>query len=40
MANEIFESIRHTDEKGDEYWRARELACAIGYKDYRNSKAL
>ena len=36
MANEIFESIRHTDENGKEYWLARELASAVGYKDYRN----
>ena len=40
MANEIFERIRHTDEKGDEYWLARELACAIGYKDYRNFRSV
>ena len=40
MANEIFESIRHTDEKGNEYWLARELASAIGYKDYRNFKGV
>lgn len=40
MVNEIFESIRHTDEKGNEYWLARELANAIGYKDYRNFKSV
>ena len=36
MTYEIFESIRHTDENGKEYWLARELASAVGYKDYRN----
>ena len=40
MANELFESIQHTDEKGKEYWLARELASAIGYKDYRNFKGV
>lgn len=40
MTNEIFDSIRHTDEKGNEYWLARELAAAFGYKDYRNFKAI
>lgn len=40
MANEIFDRIRHTDEKGNEFWLARELAAAFGYKDYRNFKAI
>ena len=40
MANEIFESIRHTDEKGNEYWLACDLVSAIGYKDYRNFKSV
>lgn len=28
----IFESIKHTDEYGNEYWLARELQSALGYK--------
>lgn len=27
----IFDNIRHTDEYGNEYWLARELAAAAGY---------
>lgn len=34
--NEItFESIKHTDEYGNEYWYARELMRVFGYKDWR-----
>lgn len=40
MENNIYDKIRHTDEKSNEYWMARELATAIGYKDYRNFKGL
>lgn len=40
MANERFENIRHTDENGNEYWLARELASVVGYKDYRNFKGV
>lgn len=40
MEENIFEKIRHKGQEGREYWLARELACAIWYKDYRNSKAL
>ena len=36
--NETFENIRHIDEAGQEYWLARELAIAIGYKKYENFK--
>lgn len=32
----IFEKIKHINEYGEEYWSARELARALGYKDYRN----
>ena len=32
----IFESIKHIDETGREYWLARELSKALQYKDYRN----
>ncbi len=34
--DKTFENIKHTDEAGQEYWLARELAVAIGYADYRN----
>ena len=37
---EPFEKIRHRDENGKEYWKARELATALGYSDYRNFKAV
>ena len=40
MENNIYDKIRHIDEKSNEYWMARELATAIGYKDYRNFKGL
>lgn len=29
----IFESIKHFDEKGNEYWEARELGQILGYKE-------
>lgn len=32
----LFESIKHTDENGNEYWTARELAQALEYAEYRN----
>lgn len=31
-----FESIKHIDEYGNEYWYARELQKALEYKDWRN----
>lgn len=40
MDENIFDKIRHTDEDGNEYWLARELATAVGYKDFRNFKGL
>lgn len=40
MKENIFDYIRHTDENSNEYWMARELATAIGYKDFRNFKGL
>lgn len=40
MEENIFDKIRHTDENSNEYWMARELATAIGYKDFRNFKGL
>ena len=32
----VFEKIRKTDENGNEYWSARELAKVLEYIDYRN----
>ena len=32
----IFESIKHINEYGDEFWYARELAKVLEYKDFRN----
>lgn len=31
-----FESIRHSEENGNEFWFARELAPLLDYQDYRN----
>ncbi len=33
--NNIFESIKHIDEYGNEYWYARELCTALKYSEYR-----
>ena len=32
----IFESIKHIDQNGNEYWYARELSKVLKYKDWRN----
>lgn len=32
----LFESIRHVDEHGQEFWYARELSKVLDYKDFRN----
>ena len=32
----LFDEIRHIDGEGVEYWKARELAKALSYTDYRN----
>ncbi len=32
----VFESIKHINEYGQEFWYARELAKALEYKDFRN----
>lgn len=32
----IFEQIRRIDEKGNEYWSARDLSRVLEYTDYRN----
>ena len=34
----IFESIKHLDNYGNEYWYARELQKVLEYKDWRNFK--
>lgn len=34
-AKNIFENIKHIDELGQEYWEARELQQALGYKEWR-----
>ncbi len=36
--NNIFESIKHTDEYDNEFWYARELSKALEYRDWRNFK--
>ena len=30
-----FDDIKHVDEKGNEYWEARELQKVLGYKEWR-----
>ena len=32
----VFESIKHINKYGQEFWYARELAKSLGYKDFRN----
>lgn len=32
----IFESIKHINEYGQEFWYARELSKTLEYKDFRN----
>ena len=32
----VFESIKHVDEDGNEFWYARELSNVLEYKDWRN----
>lgn len=36
----IFESIKHIDENGNEYWEARELQKALKYSQWRRFKEL
>lgn len=33
----VFESIKHTDEYGNEYWNARELQKTLDYIEWRKS---
>ena len=39
-SEETFESIKHVNEYGQEYWYARELARVLEYKDFRNFELL
>lgn len=34
----LFEKIRKTDDEGNEFWSARELAKVLEYTEYRNFK--
>lgn len=34
--HQTFEGIRHVDENGNEYWRARQLAKVLEYSEYRH----
>ena len=36
----IFDSIKHIDENGNEYWLARELQKALTYKEWRKFKKI
>ena len=36
QALSLFEQIKQTDEKGNEYWAARQLAKVLEYSDFRN----
>ena len=36
----IFESIKHVDDDGNEYWYARELQQILGYKEWRYFSAV
>ena len=38
--NNTFESIKHTDEYGNEHWEARELQQILGYKEWRYFSAV
>ena len=31
----VFETIKHIDESGNEYWESRELQQILGYKEWR-----
>lgn len=37
-SDKIFDSIKHIDENGYEYWEARELQKVLEYKEWRNFK--
>ena len=35
-SNKTFEDIKHIDEYGNEYWKARELQIALNYSKWEN----
>lgn len=39
-SEQTFESIKHINEYGAEYWLARELSKVLDYKDFRNFELL
>jgi DNA-damage-inducible protein D len=36
----VFEQIKQTDEKGNEFWSARQLARVLNYTDFRNFQSV
>ena len=40
LTNNIFESIKHIDEEGKEYWEARELQGVLDYKEWRKFEGI
>ena len=36
MEETIFEEIKYTNKYGNEYWKAREFAKVLEYKDFSN----
>ena len=40
QALSLFEQIKQTDENGNEYWAARQLAKVLEYSDFRNFSAV
>lgn len=36
LSNQTFESIKHVNENGAEFWQARELQTVLQYKEWRN----
>ena len=40
QALSLFEQIKQTDENGNEYWAARQLAKVLEYTDFRNFSAV
>jgi DNA-damage-inducible protein D len=36
----VFEQIKHTDNSGNEFWMARQLAKVLEYTDFRNFTAV
>ena len=40
ISNSVFESIKHIDENGNEYWFARELQKVLNYKEWRKFESV